>query len=115
MKWIYKTEAGYFKYSSSKYCSIEKFFNDEIFHYKKNNSKQVYHIASYELKSIIADRLINRIFEHKTKSDKGYIKNALINKRCDLSYFQSFYTSGGNSLSGSSYNYCKRMFLKSIY
>lgn len=115
MKRIYKTEKGYFKNVAPKYCSIEKFFGDEMFYYSKPKWQRVDKVASDKLKANIADRFIERNFQRKNKSEKEMIKSALINKRCDLSFLQCFCTQGSNSLSGSAYNYCKRMFIKSIY
>ena len=115
MKRIYKTEKGIFRSEYTHYCSIDKFFGDKLFYYSKPSYKQVYKVASDELKAKIADRFIARNFKRKNKAEKEMIKNALINKQCDLSYFQCFYTEGSNSLSGPAYDYCKREFLKSIY
>ena len=115
MKQIYKTEKGFFKDNMSKYCSLQEFFGNGLFSCKGPKYKTIYKVASDGLKSTIADRVIEHNFKRKTRATKDAIKKALISQRCDLSYLQCFYTSGGNSLSGDAYDYCKRNFLKTIY
>ena len=113
MKRIYKTEKGFFKNQYFKIASIEHFFKDECFF---NDGKQrVNAIASDELKSIIADRFIERNFGCNTPLTRQTIKNALLNGNCDLSYLQSFFTNGSNTLGGPHYKFCKLGFINSIY
>ena len=114
MKQIYKTEKGFFK-DGNKYCSLRDFFGDNCIKYRKPEYTIIRKVASDGLKSIIADRVIERNFKRSTRATKEAIKKALISQRCDLSYLQCFYTNGSNSLSGNSYDYCKRNFLKSFY
>lgn len=58
---------------------------------------------------------------YSTKDRQQQIYDAIISKRGDYSSFQCFYLSEcngslhiDNSLSGESYNYCRREFMKSI-
>ena len=116
---IYKTEKGYFGNAKCKYTDIQTFFGDRNFYYRETNGEtkltRVQMIASDDLKRQIAARFVERHFGWRTKAEKERIINAMVEKRCDLSYLQCFYTSGANSLSGEAYSYCKRKFLQSIW
>ena len=113
VKRVYKTKNGFFRNSTSKTCSISDFFGDNVVFFK--GEVMVRKVASNDLKREVAELFVNRNFSNKSKATKEFIINSLIHVRCDLSFFQCFYTSGGNSLSGTSYDYCKRGFMKSVY
>lgn len=116
-KYFYKTEKGYFGKDRG-YTDIQTFFGDRQFCYKETAEKKyerIAMIASDDLKRQIAARFVKRHFGWRTKTEKERIINSMVEKRCDLSYLQCFYTNGSNSLSGDAYGYCKRKFLKSIY
>lgn len=111
----YKTEKGYFANCSSHSMRLQDFFSGKQLAGYKGENITLWKIPSKELKEKIADRFIERNFGRRNKADKERIKNALVENRCDLSYLQVFYTDGSNGLSGDAYDYCKRMFLRSIY
>lgn len=114
----YKTLRGYLNAVGNHYESADKFFGGRSLCHNANCT--FYAIPSKELRTEVAIA-----FEkfHWSKSNKARLNALSDGMSADFSFLQCFYVGSygtdeyyfGNSLCGDAYDYCKRMFTKSVH